>query len=210
MLRTEQTSSFARVTLGDRTTRATNSQHLESHNKVCMYKIPTTHMAAEIRFPLVIKTGTSFAFLAHSSTVQGRRPQMRKLFYAFAVGTLAGAMAIPAFALAGASNANSHSMQMASVKTGNTIIEAGGASNADLNVARYKAWDEFRDNHPDVVHELRHNPRMAGNQGFLKRHRDLAQLFDSNPGLQKSMLRHPGNYIVPVMAYHHRNARAAG
>jgi len=138
---------------------------------------------------------------------------MRRFVYAFAAGTLALAMAVPVFAQTDANPANGQANQMASVKSGNTIIEGGGAPDADFNVARYKAWDEFRSSHPEVVRDLTHNPRLAGSSSFVNRHPELKQLFESNAGLQQDMLRHPGNYVVPTMAarewthHHHHNAK---
>ncbi len=133
---------------------------------------------------------------------------MRRFFCVLAAGTMAVAMAVPVIAQAGPADTNSQPKQMASVKSGNVIIEGGGGSTADLNVARYKAWDEFRSNHPEIVREIRRNPRLVGSQSFLRRHPALARLFDSNPGMQQSMMRYPGNYVVPAMTHRYRMAKA--
>jgi hypothetical protein len=128
---------------------------------------------------------------------------MRKFFYAFAAGTLAAALAVPVFAQMNSNSADSQSPQMASAKSGNTIVEAGGASDADLNMARYRAWDEFESSHPEVARELRHNPRMARSSAFVNRHPELKQLFESNAGMQEDMMRNPGNYMARMSAGHH-------
>jgi hypothetical protein len=136
---------------------------------------------------------------------------MRKFVYAFAAGTLAAAMAVPVFAQTNSNpaqmnsnEANGQPSQMAAAKSGNAIIEAGGASDADLNMARYKAWDDFESSHPDIARELRHNPRMIRSSAFVNKHPDLKQLFESNAGMKEDMMRNPGNYMARMSAGHHR------
>jgi hypothetical protein len=90
---------------------------------------------------------------------------------------------------------------------GNVIIESGGAPDTDLNVARYKAWDDFQSSHPEVARELRHNHRLAASAEFVNRHPELKQLFESNAGMQQDMLRNPGNYLARMSATHHRHHR---
>ncbi len=136
---------------------------------------------------------------------------MRRFVYALAAGTLAVVIAAPAFAQ---SSASSRMASSGSVTMGNTTIEAGGASDADLNVSRYKAWDEFRSANPGVVRELKHNPKMAGNAGFVDRHPELKQLFDANAGMQEDMERNPGNYMAGasysmMSRHHHHHHKAA-
>ena len=136
---------------------------------------------------------------------------MRKFVYTFAAGALAVAMAAPVFAQTSGVSADSQATQTASAGEGKAIIEAGGASDADLNIARYKAWDEFQSSHPEVARELRHNPRMAGSAAFLNRHSELKELFESNAGMQKDMMHNPGNYMARMssMSGHHRHAHHA-
>jgi hypothetical protein len=138
---------------------------------------------------------------------------MRRFVYALTAGALAVVIAAPAFAQ---SSDSSRMASSGSVTVGNTTIEAGGAGNADLNVARYKAWDEFRSANPGIVRELRHNPKMAGNAGFVDRHPELKQLFDANAGMQEDMERNPGNYMAgakyskySMMSSHHRHHHKA-
>jgi hypothetical protein len=76
------------------------------------------------------------------------------------------------------------------------IIEAGGASDADLDFERYRAWDEFQSSYPSVAPQLRHNPRLAGSSEFVNRHPELEQLFESNEALQQDMLSNPGDYLA--------------
>jgi hypothetical protein len=135
---------------------------------------------------------------------------MRRFVYALAAGTLAAVIAAPAFAQ---SSDNGRMASSGSVTVGNTTIEAGGASDADLNIARYKAWDEFRNANPGIAHELRHNPKLAGNAGFVDRHAELKQLFEANAGMQEDMERNPGNYMAgasySMMSRHHHHQHKA-
>jgi hypothetical protein len=132
--------------------------------------------------------------------------KMRKFVYAFAAGALAAAMAVPVFAQTNPNADDSQPTQMAAAKSGNAIIEAGGASDADLNVARYKAWDEFQSSHPEVARELKHNPRLTRSPEFLNKHPELKQLFESNAGMQEDMIHNPGNYMARMSwAGHHHH-----
>ena len=94
-----------------------------------------------------------------------------------------------------------------SVTDGNTTITAGGASDADLNIARYKAWDDFQSSNPELARQMRHNPRLIRSQSFVGHHAQLKQLFEANSGMQQDMERNPGNYMARMSASHrhHRN-----
>jgi hypothetical protein len=137
---------------------------------------------------------------------------MRRFVYAFAAGALAVAIAIPVFAQTDVNSAGQPTQTAAAAGNGNAIIEAGGASDADLNVARYKAWDEFQSSHPEVARELKHNPRLAGSSEFVSRHPELKQLFESNAGMQRDMMRNPGNYLARMSSasHPHRHHRHGG
>ncbi len=132
---------------------------------------------------------------------------MGRFFYALAAGGLAVAMAVPVFAQSDANPASGQAMQSAAASGGNAIIESGGAPDADFNVVRYKAWDEFQSSHPEVARELRHNHRLAASAEFVNRHPELKQLFESNAGMQQDMLRNPGNYLARMSATRHRHHR---
>jgi hypothetical protein len=80
--------------------------------------------------------------------------------------------------------------------TGTTTMESGGASTADLNAARYNAWDQFRSANPKIASELKHNPKLAANPAFVDRNPQLKQLFEANAGMQEDMQRNPGNYLA--------------
>ena len=137
---------------------------------------------------------------------------MRKILYIFAAGTLAAVMAAPVFAQTDSGAAGSQAMQAPSEGGGKTVIEAGGASTADLNAARYKAWDEFQTSHPNIARELRHNPRLVRKSSFVDRHAELKELFESNAGMRQDMMRNPGNYLARMSSkrHHHHHGASAG
>jgi hypothetical protein len=152
-----------------------------------------------------------FAVILFDPEFSGRRTyKVRRLFYVVAAGVLTGAMSVPVLAQTN-SNPATQPTQMAAAKTGKVIIESGGASDSDLNLARYKAWDEFRNSHPEIVRELNRNPHRAGSEAFVNQHPALKQLFEANAGLQKDIIRHPGNYLAHMSASRerHRHAESA-
>ena len=132
---------------------------------------------------------------------------MRRIVYAFAAGTLTALLAAPVLAQSNAQSSDDRMASSGSVTDGNTTIEAGGASDADLNIARYKAWDDFQSSNPDLARELRHNPRLIRSQSFVDHHAELKQLFEANSGMRQDMEHNPGNYLARMSASHrhHRN-----
>ncbi len=84
------------------------------------------------------------------------------------------------------------------VHRGNTEIVFEPASPADIPIDRYKTFDEFTNDHPDVVKMLSHNPRLANNPRFLKKHAELAQFFEQHPDIKDDFLANPGNYLAPM------------
>jgi hypothetical protein len=134
---------------------------------------------------------------------------MRRILYGLAAASLAALIATPVLAQSRTEMASAGATGMHSVTVGNTIIEGGGASTADLNVARYQAWDQLRRNNPGIANQLRHNPKLAGNEAWVSRHPKLKEVFEANAGMQQDMLQHPGNYVVERSAMsHHRHHHA--
>ncbi len=126
---------------------------------------------------------------------------MRGVIYAFAVGTLAVSLAAPVLA-----QSNDTSMASSgSVTVGNATISSGGATDADLNVARYKAWDDFQSSNPGLAREIKHNPKLVRNARFVDKHAQLKQLFEANSGMRQDMEHNPGNYMAWMSGRHHHN-----
>jgi hypothetical protein len=93
-----------------------------------------------------------------------------------------------------------------SVTVGNTTISSAGAPDADLNMARYKAWDDFQSSNHNLAREIKHNPKLVRNASFVDKHAQLKQLFEANAGMQQDMEQNPGNYTARMMpGRHHHN-----
>jgi hypothetical protein len=82
------------------------------------------------------------------------------------------------------------------VRSGNTEVVFKPADTSDLPMDQYKAFDEFANDHPDVVKMLSRNPRLADNPRFLKKHTELAMFFQQHPEIKTDFLANPGNYVA--------------
>jgi hypothetical protein len=84
------------------------------------------------------------------------------------------------------------------VHSGNTEIIVKPTDTSDLPLDRYKAFDEFANDHPELIHALSRNPKLAANPKYLKKHPELAQFFNEHPDIKADFLMNPGNYVAPV------------
>ena len=84
------------------------------------------------------------------------------------------------------------------VHSGNTEIVFEPANASDIPIDRYKAFDEFANDHPDVVKMLSRNSKLANNPRFLKKHTELASFFEQHPDIKSDFLANPGNYVAPM------------
>jgi hypothetical protein len=84
------------------------------------------------------------------------------------------------------------------VRSGNAEIVFQPADPTDIPIDRYKAFDEFANDHPDIVKMLSRNPKLANNPRFLKKHAELASFFEQHPDIKSDFLANPGNYVAPI------------
>jgi hypothetical protein len=119
---------------------------------------------------------------------------MPKIISVLIAVTIMGVIPAPVFA----QTDEGATMSAPAVSIGNTVIEAGGASPADLPMQRYKAWDEFQASHPKIARELRRRPELINSSRFLASHPDLKEFFDAHPDIREDMASNPGNYVVLV------------
>jgi hypothetical protein len=84
------------------------------------------------------------------------------------------------------------------IQSGNTEIIFKPADPSDLPMDRYKAFDEFANDHPDIIKALSRNPKLAASPRFLRQHRELASFFNEHPDIKADFLANPGNYVAPV------------
>jgi len=81
------------------------------------------------------------------------------------------------------------------IHNGNVDIVAEGATNSDLNIDQYKAFDQFESAHPDIIRELRTRPRLVNSQKYLTNHPQLVQFMSEHPDWRADFVKNPGNYL---------------
>ena len=75
-------------------------------------------------------------------------------------------------------------------------------TNQDLNTAELEAFDRVATSNLKMSRRLTANPRLANNDNFLKRWRDLNNFFSKYPGSKERFLKNPGNYLAGVHMHH--------
>ncbi|HKN01246.1 MAG TPA: hypothetical protein VJX23_12080 [Candidatus Binataceae bacterium] len=78
---------------------------------------------------------------------------------------------------------------------GNVDIVFEGATNSDLNIDQYKAFDQFESAHPDIIRQLRMRPKLVDSQKYLTNHPQLAQFMSEHPDWKADFVKNPGNYL---------------
>lgn len=133
---------------------------------------------------------------------------MPKIILVLIAVTIVSVMTAPVFA----QTDEGATMSAPAVSSGNTVIEAGGASPADLPMQRYKTWDEFQASHAEIAQQLSRKPELVNSSRYLASHPDLKEFFDAHPDIREDMARNPGNYLAVVPgaearlhAGHHRH-----
>jgi len=81
------------------------------------------------------------------------------------------------------------------IHNGNVDIVVEGASNMDLNVAQYKAFDHFAAEHPEIIRQLRKKPKLIDGPKYLGDHPELAQFMNEHPAWRADLDANPGNYL---------------
>jgi len=81
------------------------------------------------------------------------------------------------------------------VHNGNADIVSQGAPNTDLNMDRYKAFDQFAAAHPEVIKQLRMRPALIESRKFLATHSELEQFMKEHPDWRADFAKNPGNYV---------------
>jgi hypothetical protein len=81
------------------------------------------------------------------------------------------------------------------VHNGNFEIVVAGATNDDLNIDRYKAFDQFASEHRGVAQRLCKKPSLVDSQKFLGEHPELAQFMNQHQDWRADFEMNPGNYL---------------
>jgi hypothetical protein len=71
-------------------------------------------------------------------------------------------------------------------------------------VARF---DEFLDRHPAIDRDLRRDPRLVDNNGYVRSHPELAQYLRSHPEIRQDLRQHPDRFMRREPKYDRREAR---
>jgi hypothetical protein len=83
-----------------------------------------------------------------------------------------------------------------SVVNGNTTTVFEAANDSDLQMGLLTRWSAFAQVHPKVAYQLGNKPRLMHDAGYLRKHPELAKLFNDNPSLYAAMKRDPGNFVA--------------
>jgi hypothetical protein len=96
---------------------------------------------------------------------------------------------------------------------GQVEISSEGAPPSDLPMADLQAFDQFRADHPEIVHALAHNPKLISNKRFQDKNPALRDFLTAHSGIEMAFAEDPGNFIPPSRgmgaAHHHRHHKAA-
>jgi hypothetical protein len=82
------------------------------------------------------------------------------------------------------------------VDNGNTQIVFQAADTSDIDMAKLQTWSAFASQHPDIAHTLAYHPSLINNDGYVKKHPELAEFFSAHPDIREAMAEDPGNYVA--------------
>ncbi len=86
------------------------------------------------------------------------------------------------------------------IHQGNTYIIFESAGTVGLPTERYRAFDEFESEHPDIVEALTKNPRLVADEHYLRAHPALEDFFQKHPDVRTDFANNPGNYVEMPLA----------
>jgi anti-sigma factor RsiW len=116
---------------------------------------------------------------------------MKRFVSYVAAGMLAGAVAAPGLTMAQTDGANG-------AARGPVIITSEGAPASALPMNQYKAFDDFRQAHPDIAHDLARNPHLINSGRFQRQHPALRDFLSHNSGFAEDFSENPADYVLPA------------
>jgi hypothetical protein len=123
---------------------------------------------------------------------------MKRVVMVLTVGLIAGLLAAQPKAFA---------------QGGQVQISSEGAPPSDLPMADLQAFDQFRADHPEIVHALSHNPKLISSKRFQDKNPALRDFLSAHSGIETAFAEDPGNFIPPSRgmgaAHHRRHHKAA-
>jgi len=79
---------------------------------------------------------------------------------------------------------------------GNTTTVFEATNDSDLQTHLLTQWNGFAQRHQKIAHQLGDKPALIDDAAYLRKHPELAKLFDDNPDLLSAMRRDPGNFVA--------------
>ena len=125
---------------------------------------------------------------------------MKAIVGLFATVLMATALGVPALA---------QEAQPRVIHNGNVDIVVEGATTEDLNIAQYKAFDQFASEHQDIAQRLRQKPKLVDSQKFVGEHPELAQFMNQHPDWRSDFEMNPGNYLALAPGVEKANVEAS-
>lgn len=123
---------------------------------------------------------------------------MKRVIMVLTVGLIAGLLAAHPKAFA---------------QGGQVQISSEGAPTSDLPMADLQAFDQFRADHPEIVHALSRNPKLISSKSFQAKNPALHDFLSAHSGIETAFAEDPGNFIPPGRgmgaAHHRRHHKAA-
>lgn len=121
---------------------------------------------------------------------------MRTKIMAFGVTVAFGLCAIPAMAQMQNSGTDRNVAVATTTSTPRVEILSAGAPPTDLNLSGYQAFDQFAQEHPEIVRQLHRNPRLVNDPSYARKHPAFAQFLRDNPKVAEDLAENPGNYLA--------------
>jgi hypothetical protein len=82
-----------------------------------------------------------------------------------------------------------------------------GNPNPDLNRQQLAAMDQFLDGHPDIDRQLRANPALINDPGYLKANPQLQTFLNQHPGMAEEFRETPSYFMARENRFDAREAR---
>ncbi|MFZ0679553.1 hypothetical protein [Candidatus Binatus sp.] len=83
------------------------------------------------------------------------------------------------------------------VDNGRTEIVFKAADTSDIDMQKLHTWSSFATEHPDIARTLGYHPSLINDDGWVKKHPELAEFFAAHPDIREAMEEDPGNYVAP-------------
>lgn len=121
---------------------------------------------------------------------------MRISITAIAAAAALGMFAIPAMAQMQSAGADQMAANAPAMQSPKVEISSAGAPTTDLNMVGYAAFDEFAQEHPQIVRQLHQHPRLVNDPSYAQKHPEFAQFLKENPKVAEDLAENPGNYLA--------------